>query len=787
MSPLKISRTPQVRPLGHVPRLDLVAIGFFSVLVLQIFRAPSHRWLSATVLEAVLLLIVPALVLWIASKIDRSSSVSPDARWIPLGVILFAAFGLLVQCVQRQVGLGDATEVVCLVVLQYAGWYMIIFSSLVPSYKNLGLVTCCCLVLFICFTSEQTNVLLAAFCFSALTLWHLLSNYWSKLDSKALDGQAKMLPINSIAIATSMIVIISTIAIASAIVPQNLTTSLSGFSPFSGGDNGGQDHFARAGVGDGNLLSAGQNATTTGPVETDQFIEDDKPSMYDLIVERSEPATEFKKLEKTRVVSIGQEAKHIEKIVESEQAGQAFRTSRKPPSDKVLDLENRTSDALFYVEGSTPVRFSVDSFQHFDGWDWTKVALNNDDLIGTKIRLRKRHGVPWYQNSLRDPDYAISSRAHRVKILRLKTDAVPSPPLHRAWHIDLVDSPSMFKFNPQGVLCMRRKSIPSHTVIDNVSDVPNFYILANHTTYQRPTDDSPFTQIPENDSKTRIAELAAHWTADSPKGWRQVNAIINHLRNEFTHDPHLVATETHSDSVASFLDHRGGPAYQFASVATQILRSAGYRTRLQRGFLVQPKDYDRVARQSVVTSENLHMWPEVCLDDHHWIPVEPTPGFPIPYNHLSAWQWCKVQVGHGIFWVKQHPIAALTITLAIALLTGGLVRFRLNIFTGACWMIWLMALHLFPTRQLTATRRLIDLRCWAAGWARPAFVPAPDWFSQLDPQAAKQFCHFWEVENFSRQEQSQLQRNTVAIACEQIVGELSFYRIKSITQTKANP
>ena len=733
------------------------------------------------VFEAIVLLTLPVVALRLVSKRRHSHVAGQDFDWVPLGAVVFAMVVLLAQYAQRLIGLGDSTEVVCLSVLQNVGWYMIIFSGLVPRYRKFGFVISCVLVLFICFASETFSVFVASFFFSILALWHLLSNYWSKLDGKALDGQAKMLPVSSFAIAASFLIIISTGMIVWSVVPQNPAINLEGFSAFSGGNEGDQDHFARAGVGDGDMLSAGLNASTTGPVASDQFIEDTKPSMYDVNVERNAPATEIKKIKKRRAVAISAKMKHLEKIVQSEQAGQTFRTSRKQPSDKVLDLENRISKALFFVEGSVPVRFSIDSFQYFDGWDWSKGEISETDLAANKIRPVSRLGTPWFQNSLLDKSYVTSSRAHRVKILRLKTDAVPAPPLHRAWHIDQVNAPTIFKVNAQGGLCMAMQAIPSQTVIDNISDVPNFYLLGKNITKRRPTTESAFSQIPENDSKDRIIQLAKDWTDGFPEGWRQVESIINHLRRDFIHDPYLVATEEHSDSIASFLDQRGGPAYQFASAATQILRAAGYDTRLQRGFLVQAKDYNRLARQSVVTSENLHMWPEVRLDGSHWIPVEPTPGYPIPYNDLSWWQWCKVQAGLCILEIKKHPLAS----LSIALLIGCLIRFRLDLIAGLCWIVWAVVLRLAPSQQLTATRRLIDLRCWAAGFPRPSFVTAPDWFSQLDPQATKQFGHFWQVENFCFEKGNFLQQNNVARACRQIAAGLSFYRIKSHTQSKA--
>ena len=784
---------PQVRATNtsavyYLPQLELVVIGLLAALVHILFRLPTTHWPPAVWIDSAFLLALPVFTLWITSRWLPSTrgQMSPKqtgmlSAWLQAGAILFAGVVLLTQCVGRFLGFGDATEIVFLMVLQYGAWYLIVFSSLQPSFKNIGFVACCALVLFTCFMSDHFDVLATSFLFAVCSLWQLISNYWNRLNAKALEGSSKMLPVSSLAIVVTLVAIVCTSTIVGAVVPQNMTFQFSGFSPFSGGDQGYQDIFARSGIGDGDMVTAGQNASSSGPVESDQFIEDNKPSIYDVASDTFHSPTGVKK-DLTRAVSLDVKSKHVEKVIQSEQAGQSFRTARKPPSDRVLEIEDRISKALFYIEGSTPVRLSIDCFHHFDGWDWSKVDLDKIEFPEPSIILSKRSGKPWYRKSSSDSAYLTASRAHRIKLLRLSTNALPAPPLLRAWHIDHVDLPNLFSFDTHGTLVMGGAFIPSQTIIDNVSDVPNFYLLADRPTCQMAKPDSPFSQIPNNQSQPRIERLAGELTEEIPQGWRQVEAIINHFRTEFTFDKTLVATNQSADSIAAFLDHRGGPAYQFASAATQVLRAAGYKTRLQRGFLVQDDDYDRLAGQSVVTSENLHMWPEVCLDDQHWIPVEPTPGFPIPYNHLNWWQWCQNKVACGIQWLKQNPVTSL-FTL---LLAGLLFRFRWESIAAVSWLIWYPIFGLFPSQRLKITRKLIDIRFWAAGSPRPKFVGVSDWFSKPNPSIAKAFCQFWQIENFSLTQKPLLQKQKIEIACKQIVGDLSFECIKSHIKTEQN-
>ena len=125
--------------------------------------------------------------------------------------------------------------------------------------------------------------------------------------------------------------------------------SLVGLSPFSGGENGSQDKFAISGIGDGDMLTAGDNATTTGAVDSGQFIESDRPTLYDITSERYEGPVMKKR--RNRAVSLSGQSKHMHAAKQSEQAGRTFRTIRDVKDTTEQKLEDRITEALFYVEG----------------------------------------------------------------------------------------------------------------------------------------------------------------------------------------------------------------------------------------------------------------------------------------------------------------------------------------------------------------------------------------------------------------------------------------------------
>lgn len=785
-----------------------MVLALLSMAVVQAFRIPSHRWLPGLCLETLFFLAAP--ILFFVFFVRRLSinelnfKSGPTVYRVQAGALAMALTVVFVQWLSRMSGLGDPNEIVALLMVQCVSWYLAVFSRF-ASFSKVAFLLSGSIVLFVCFMAETVAVFALTFLYSVIALWWLLGNYWNRLNQKALDVSSQTRSINGFAIGVTVVFLSVVGMVAWMAVPENGGNSRRGFSFFSGGEDGDESDFARSGFGDGNMLTAGDNATTSGAVDSDQFIEDDKPSIYDITSEKYDGPLKIKKIE-NRAVALDAIAKHLHEVIQSEQAGKTFRTVRKPKNSDDLDLENRISDALFYVEGSVPARFAIDTFHHFDGWDWAKTPeLKSDQKRLPAIRIEKHLGKPWFVIQKLEREFLSVTRPHRIKMMRFKNNVVPATPFLRAWHVHRVDDPRMFYWNESGLIRMDGSLIPAQTVINIVSHVPNYHVLRSSKSlkFVNPpspiwervdtssrvgpapdsgvdkTDtaqsaDAPFLQIPDNETKTRIAELAEKWTHGHSTGWNQVEAIVERMRSDYQLSPTLTAPPDGTDSVKSFLDQGGGPSYLFATAATQILRAAGYRTRLAKGFLIDKDDYDRVANQSAVTADNMHVWPEVSLDGWHWIPVEPTPGYPIPYSHQTILQWAQAQILAAIRWVVLRPVTSVLFTL----ITLALVRFRREVFAFVYWLIWLSAGTLMPARRLSLTRRLIDIRFWAAGFSRPRFATITEWFSQIDPEIGQDFFRFWQINNYRTRPLEKNLRGEITSACKSAVAELSYQRIK---------
>ncbi|MEC9091990.1 MAG: transglutaminase-like domain-containing protein, partial [Planctomycetota bacterium] len=561
--------------------------------------------------------------------------------------------------------------------------------------------------------------------------------------------------------------------------------------------------YARAGVGDGDQLTNGEDATSVGAVETDQFIEDDKPSLYDIMSESFDSPKMKPKQQRSKAVSPDAIAKHLHEIKQSEQAGKTFRTHRESSTRGQRKLEDRIAKALFYVEGPVPTRFAVDYYSCFDGWDWSKVELSESDLHLPEIQLEFHQSNPWYTLALPQTKFLTGELHHKVKVMRLEALSLPSPPFLKAWHIPQVDHDSFFQWNQDGAIGIDGVQIPSQTIINTISRIPNFSALnsasnpvsadaiqwdsilggvlggGNGSPFRYTgSPDSPFLRLADNGTKGKIQDLADQWTAGLPWGWEQVQAIVTNIRTGYRVDNQWIIDETTENTVGSFLEQGGGPTYMFATTAVQVLRAAGYPARLASGFVVRKEDFVPKANQSIVTSENFHFWPEVRLENYHWVPVEPTPGYPVPVSYQSLWTKLTSSVSMAARWVVRNPLASLLVLASVALL----IRVRKSLLSFFFWILWCSLFFLSCRYRLLVTRRLLDIRLWAAGFPRPRFATIANWCSQIGDNENRDFFLYWNQEQFSTAANFNVDRRQVEESCRKIVAEFSLKRIKSFVK-----
>ena len=173
------------------------------------------------------------------------------------------------------------------------------------------------------------------------------------------------------------------------------------------------------------------------------------------------------------------------------------------------------------------------------------------------------------------------------------------------------------------------------------------------------------------------------------------------------------------------------------------------------------------------------MWPEVCLDGKYWIPVEPTPGYPIPYSTETLWQWAKAAFhAYVVAPIRSHPFISTIIALAFVLS----YVYRAIVVTNLMLLWWHFVRIVWPQRILETTRQLIDVRFWFAGDARPESRTIQSWYTRVEPGLSSGFFELWNFKNYCSRPLAFDREDTVSKCQEQI----SAITLKKIQQLKAN-
>ncbi len=128
-----------------------------------------------------------------------------------------------------------------------------------------------------------------------------------------------------------------------------------------------------------------------------------------------------------------------------------------------------------------------------------------------------------------------------------------------------------------------------------------------------------------------ITRTARSWTKGATGPYAEALAIQNHLAGgDFTYDVNAPVTQ-HFDGdglavIAKFLSVKAGYCVHFASTMAVMARILGIPSRVVVGY--QPGTSTSVAGrvEQVVSSNDLHAWPELYFGGVGWVRFEPTPG-----------------------------------------------------------------------------------------------------------------------------------------------------------------
>jgi len=148
-----------------------------------------------------------------------------------------------------------------------------------------------------------------------------------------------------------------------------------------------------------------------------------------------------------------------------------------------------------------------------------------------------------------------------------------------------------------------------------------------------PDDNGLTAQVPD-DLPQSVVDLARRITADASTPALKAAAIQAYLRSdEFTYSTNP-GPGSGFDALTNFLFRdRTGYCEQFAAAMAVMARVVDIPSRVAVGFL--PGDRD--GKDWVVTTHDLHAWPELYFEGIGWVRWEPTPG-----NGAVAPSWTQV-------------------------------------------------------------------------------------------------------------------------------------------------
>lgn len=729
------SRDERIAPPSFGPML----LATLASGILQIARYEFALFASWWVVSATFTLATPWLV-WLAFS------------WMPTWGkrihFLFPAlfcFWILIPAiadwVTRSFGFGDSFEVTLLLCMQNAA-ALAAASGHQRRNQSIAVLISSFVTLYSVFLGSYRISYWLAGAYGILLIWWMMSNYWSRVErGLAATHTERCLPTRFMFLGTTLVVLCLGL-VAGPILPAQVY-SLQGFLPSSGG-NQWRDSFARSGVGDGDLLVAAQDqANSFGAVESKVFLDSELSSLYDMYTEMyGDPPSPSKQRQKSVAIERDSILQSQSQTANAETTQREFSTIRRR-SGTSKALADLNTDALFHCVGRVPLHLAIERYDNFDGREWT---FAGNKMACLPIRLREDNGKTWAFLMGHDFNSLFHGREnHSLRIAKLNTNRFPSPPHIQSIHIDRIKHASFYGWTVDGSLQIpgvdripsttvvhvesRRPSLESLREIDFTGKLAHVVTRASTTHFQESNSQSSrheqFLQIGADERL--ISDTAQQWTTGIPRGWQQVEAITQRLRNDFVHDPEATAPEECKDVVAYFLENRSGPDYMFATTAAMLLRSLGYQTRMTTGFYADAANFDRAAQQTPVTKKDIHVWTEVRVDQFTWVPIEPTPGFAIPLEHIS---WRR---RIAMMWTALLGATAKHGWLVLPLLiVGGLLFWTRLLWLDAVFVLIARVAGVGSMRrQLVWTIRLLEWRAWLARVPRPQSKTLTMWYGHL--------------------------------------------------------
>ncbi len=575
-------------------------------------------------------------------------------------MVVAVVFPWLFNIAARRLGYGNGAEIIMLGSLAWGG----VAAALVGgTQRTISLSVICSgfLTLFTTFIADSAQATLFAYAWGVLCLWWLVSNHWEQVESTAATSvrpaqlqRFTFLIVGSLAFAIGAGVIANRVPVLRKLQAEIMPTS---------GGTTQKDSVSRSGVGNGDALVAAKNhASSFGAVETDLFLDSEKPSLFDVFSDEFGDPKKKDRVEQAQALSPNDTRSDEGQFSEANRAsgGDEFSVQREAPKQP-QSSHDLASEALMYWEGEAGAHLAVERFADFDGYAWFNAANGSDKskLLASSAtslvepRAIEVDGRTWMLPRQRTVQNSISpfidALPEAIKFTRYRSPIIPTRAGIQLWSVDQLTRTDFFDFSNSECLSMPgRAHVPDYTVVRMVNsriDMERLQDLLSHCAPGKShTELQPACQ-------QALYQLAHELAGGKQRGWPEVRSVIDGLRSQFNYERSPEGKKDTDDKVAltHFIKNKRGPSYLFATAAALMLEHLGYETRFVTGFYANPTHYLARDREYAIQSSDAHTWIEIHAGHGYWIPLEPTPGFRIP--RYSASLWFRLNEAHAtILW-----------------------------------------------------------------------------------------------------------------------------------------
>lgn len=635
--------------------------------------------------------------------ISRTAKYLKPAAQLVLAIVLGLVPWLL-DTPWRAMNYGNGMEILMLASFGWIGLGLALFgwqSRLI----SLAVVASGFLVLFTTFISDYSQSVLFPFIWAALCLWWLVANQWEQVEAcQATSVSRSRYRMTSVLI--GLLLVTTTFALVSGSGLRVLHQLDIGIMPTSGGSKW-NDTAARSGIGSGDaIVAAKEHAMSFGAVETDFFLDSHEPSLFDVFSDQFGEPVAKKKIQKAQALA-GKETQddgHHHFSDANRGGSDEFSIQRDTPK-RNKPLDNLRANALMYWQGSSGIRLAVDRFSKFNGESWKKEGQSPEFKQPSSVLIGEQ---TWFQPSGYTVQNALSPFVDAVpeamKFTKYRSNIVPTRAGLQLWCVDMLDRADFFGTSDTRCLSMTgREYVPDYTVIRFVDSLIDLQRVRELLDKQKNA--GKRSHVCEAESKAQIAQLAKEYTQGTERGWGQVDLLLRNLRWHFALDREMGSKEG-EQPLSKFLEQRRGPSYMFVTTAALMLDELGYKTRMARGFYVDPNN--AVDGEYSIVPQNAHVWLELHVGSDNWIPLEPAPGFRQPPFRVT-WRYRLYQARFAILWFVTGTLLFSTVTYV----------FRFRIFETLCWLLWPLALRTSDRKRVQWLVSILDWRFRLAGIRRP--------------------------------------------------------------------